>query len=81
MAFESQVLSPATCNVNITCRWVPPCLWLTCLLFMPQVYGLPTLMIFKDGQEVPGTKTEGAVTKAMLVKYLKKHAVTEVPAM
>jgi len=42
-----------------------------------KVYGLPTLIIFKDGQEVPGSKTEGAVTKAMLVKYLKKHSVAE----
>lgn len=46
-----------------------------------KVYGLPALMIFKDGQEVPGSKTEGAVSKAMLVKYLKKHAVTEVPVL
>lgn len=45
-----------------------------------QVYGLPTLIVFKDGQEVPGSKSEGAVTKAMLAQYIKKHAVAAVKA-
>lgn len=49
-----------------------------CVLW--QVYGLPTLIVFKDGQEVPGSKSEGAVTKAMLEKYIKKHALTAVSA-
>lgn len=49
-----------------------------CLAY--QVYGLPTLIVFKDGQEVPGSKSEGAVTKAMLEKYIKKHAATAVKA-
>jgi thioredoxin 1 len=44
------------------------------------VYGLPTLIVFKDGQEVPGSKKEGAVTKAILEKYIKKHAVAAVNA-
>lgn len=39
----------------------------------PQVYGLPTLILFKDGQEVPNSKREGAVTKALLQDYLAKH--------
>jgi thioredoxin 1 len=45
-----------------------------------KVYGLPTLIVFKDGQEVPGSKKEGAVTKAILEKYIKKHAVAAVNA-
>jgi hypothetical protein len=42
------------------------------------VYGLPTLIVFKGGQEVEGSKSEGAVTKAMLAAYIKKHAPTAV---
>ena len=41
---------------------------------------MPTLIVFKDGEEVPGSKSEGAVTKAMLTQYIKKHAVTAVNA-
>jgi hypothetical protein len=40
-----------------------------------QVYGLPTLILFKDGQEVAGSHREGAVTKAMLQTYLTKHGI------
>ncbi|KAL6757547.1 thioredoxin-like protein [Haematococcus lacustris] len=40
-----------------------------------KVYGLPTLLLFKDGQEVSGSKREGAVTKPMLQEYLRKHAI------
>jgi thioredoxin 1 len=40
-----------------------------------QVYGLPTLILFKDGQEISGSKREGAVTKPLLLDYLKKHEV------
>lgn len=45
-----------------------------------QVYGLPTLIVFKDGQEVAGSKNEGAVTKAILQKYIQKHVVAQVSA-
>lgn len=40
-----------------------------------KVYGLPTLILFNNGEEVPGSKREGAVTKAMLMQYLKKHGM------
>lgn len=40
-----------------------------------KVYGLPALMLFKDGAEIANSKREGAVTKQMLLAYLKKHAV------
>jgi thioredoxin 1 len=40
-----------------------------------QVYGLPTLILFKDGKQVEGSQREGAVTKAMLQAYLTKHGV------
>lgn len=41
---------------------------------------MPTLIVFKDGQEVPGSKNEGAVTKAILQKYIQKHVVAPVSA-
>jgi hypothetical protein len=37
-------------------------------------------MVFKDGQEVPGSKNEGAVTKAILQKYIEKHVTAKVSA-
>eukprot|EP00878_Enallax_costatus_P002522 GHUV01002704.1.p1 GENE.GHUV01002704.1~~GHUV01002704.1.p1 ORF type:complete len:152 (+),score=16.90 GHUV01002704.1:56-511(+) len=45
-----------------------------------KVYGLPTLMVVKDGQIVEGSKQEGAVGKAVLLDYLKKYAPTVVSA-
>jgi thioredoxin 1 len=53
-------------------------LWCRCVLL--QVYGLPCLIVFKDGQEVPGSKNEGAVTKAILQKYIEKHVAAKVSA-
>jgi thioredoxin 1 len=44
------------------------------------VYGLPTLMMFKDGKQVEGSKTEGAVTKAKLTAYIQKYATANVSA-
>ena len=41
----------------------------------PQVYGLPCLIVFKDGQPVEESHHEGAVTKKALVEYLAKHGV------
>ncbi|CAL1374895.1 unnamed protein product [Linum trigynum] len=35
-----------------------------------KVYGLPALMLFKDGQEVSGSRREGAITKAKLKVYV-----------
>lgn len=35
-----------------------------------KVYGLPTLILFKDGQEVSGSRREGAITKDKLKVYL-----------
>jgi Thioredoxin len=35
-----------------------------------KVYGLPTLILFKNGQEVPDSRREGAMTKAKLKEYL-----------
>ncbi len=40
------------------------------------MYGLPTLIVFKDGVEVAGSKREGAITKGLLEQYVKKFAVT-----
>ncbi|XP_060196114.1 thioredoxin X, chloroplastic [Lycium barbarum] len=36
-----------------------------------KVYGLPTLILFKDGKEVPDSKREGAITKVKLKEYLE----------
>lgn len=46
----------------------------------PQVYGLPALIVFKDGQEVPGSHQEGAVGKKALAEYIKKYALQTVSA-
>ncbi|XXG86748.1 hypothetical protein AAC387_Pa11g1579 [Persea americana] len=35
-----------------------------------KVYGLPTLILFKNGQEVPDSRREGAMTKIKLKEYL-----------
>ncbi|KAE8696609.1 Thioredoxin X [Hibiscus syriacus] len=35
-----------------------------------KVYGLPTLILFKDGQEVAESRREGAITKAKLKMYV-----------
>lgn len=35
-----------------------------------KVYGLPTLIVFKNGQELPESRREGAITKVKLKEYL-----------
>ncbi|XP_020254332.1 thioredoxin X, chloroplastic, partial [Asparagus officinalis] len=35
-----------------------------------KVYGLPCLILFKDGKEVPESRREGAITKVKLKEYL-----------
>ncbi|XP_059633348.1 thioredoxin X, chloroplastic-like [Cornus florida] len=35
-----------------------------------EVYGLPTLILFKNGQEVPESRREGAITKVKLKEYV-----------
>lgn len=35
-----------------------------------KVYGLPSLILFKDGEEVPESRREGAITKVKLKEYL-----------
>lgn len=44
------------------------------------VYGLPTLMVFKKGSLVADSHREGAVTKAILTKYIQDHVVAPVQA-
>ncbi|OEL19363.1 Thioredoxin X, chloroplastic [Dichanthelium oligosanthes] len=43
-----------------------------------KVYGLPTLILFKNGQEVPGSRREGAITKDKLKQYLEPLLATTV---
>lgn len=45
--------------------------------FFLQVYGLPTLILFKDGSMIKGSLNEGAITKPALVKYLEKYGVAK----
>jgi len=45
-----------------------------------KVYGLPTLIVFNDGKEVPGSKNEGAIGKTQLAEYLKKYVTAPVSA-
>lgn len=35
-----------------------------------KVYGLPTLILFKNGEEFPGSRKEGAITKVKLKQHL-----------
>lgn len=35
-----------------------------------KVYGLPALIMFKDGEEIPESRREGAITKAKLKDYI-----------
>ena len=37
-----------------------------------KVYGLPTLILFEGGQEVPGSRREGAVSMPKLESMLKQ---------
>ncbi|EYU29042.1 hypothetical protein ABFS82_05G057800 [Erythranthe guttata] len=37
-----------------------------------KVYGLPMLILFQNGQEVPGSRREGAITKVKLKEYVDK---------
>lgn len=45
-----------------------------------QVYGLPTLMVFKDGALIDNSHREGAITKTILKKYIEDHVLTNVSA-
>ena len=42
------------------------------------MYGLPTIILFREGRMVEGSHKEGAIGKAALLKYLDQHGV--VPA-
>eukprot|EP00798_Chlamydomonas_sp_ICE-L_P015184 gene15184-21258_t len=42
-----------------------------------KVYGLPALIMVKDGAFVPGSKREGAFTKAVFTKWLTDNGVTK----
>lgn len=35
-----------------------------------KVYGLPCLILFKNGQQVPESRREGAITKVKLKEYI-----------
>lgn len=37
-----------------------------------KVYGLPSLIIFQNGKEVPESRREGAITKVKLKEYVDK---------
>lgn len=41
-----------------------------------KVYGLPTLVVFKDGAVLDGSQREGAISEAELRKYLDKWEVS-----
>jgi len=43
-----------------------------------KVFGLPTLILFKNGQEVPGSRREGAITKDKFKQYLEPFLATTV---
>ena len=39
------------------------------------MYGLPTLVLFKDGEVVKGSQKEGALGKPVILKYLETYDV------
>jgi thioredoxin 1 len=41
-----------------------------------KVYGLPTLILFKNGEEVPDSRREGAITKDKFKQYLEPLLAT-----
>ncbi|GJN26040.1 hypothetical protein PR202_gb13937 [Eleusine coracana subsp. coracana] len=41
-----------------------------------KVFGLPALILFKNGQEVPGSRREGAITKDKFKQYLEPLLAT-----
>jgi hypothetical protein len=73
---------PATDRKAAVLRSAIECLFnrRLCSVDAAQVYGLPTLIVFKDGKEVADSKTEGALTKAKLADYIKKYATAKVSA-
>lgn len=68
-SIKSAVLVCAPGNVDTTrCReQVPPA--------HVQVYGLPTLQIFRDGALVPGSSREGALGLAGILSWLEAYEV------
>lgn len=46
-----------------------------------KVYGLPCLIIFKDGVKVEESHHEGAITKKALAKYLEDHVGLKAAAL
>jgi thioredoxin 1 len=40
------------------------------------VYGLPTVMLFKDGAPIDGSKREGALSKAKLVAHMAELGIS-----
>ncbi|RLM73483.1 thioredoxin X, chloroplastic [Panicum miliaceum] len=43
-----------------------------------KVFGLPALILFKNGKEVPGSRREGAITKDKFKQYLEPLLATTV---
>eukprot|EP00892_Ulva_mutabilis_P008394 jgi/Ulvmu1/5927/UM026_0049.1 len=41
-----------------------------------EVYGLPTLILFKDGADVQGSKREGAIAKKGVLAWMESNGVT-----
>ncbi|KAK9825101.1 hypothetical protein WJX74_008575 [Apatococcus lobatus] len=45
-----------------------------------KVYGLPTVMLFRDGKKVDASHNEGAITLPKLKQYLEKHGIAAAAA-
>lgn len=69
----SLTVAEVDCHANDTPYWL---IVLTGVALL-QVYGLPTLILFKDGNMVKGSLKEGAITKPMLLKYLEKYGIAK----
>lgn len=41
----------------------------------PKVYGLPTIMLFKDGEMIEGSQREGAITQEAILEYLDSFGI------
>lgn len=41
-----------------------------------KIYGLPTFLVFRDGELVEGSQTEGVLNKSQLEDLLSKNGIT-----
>ena len=66
------MLRSSTQSVSLKVFVFSPC---AAFFAATQVYGLPTILLFKDGKLVEGSKNEGAISLDKLKGYLTSYGV------